>query len=279
MRFRPLCTVSSLLVVAILAGCANPSAPATTGTEGGAIMVPLMASQPVLDDDLQTHEWAEAHLINGQFHIADGTRAEGTYPFTIRVGVTADALHLGVLLPDFPENPWNSATATHSDCVIFFFTEDAPTISKPSFTVGGCAGVAGYSTTHPGYWNGREWVIDENPESGKFNGGRPTAGTWARGNVRDGTLFFEVYTPRFPTDTEHNGLNLEDGTTFRMSILFMRLGDGGEESASPDARGSFSGPHDAFPGDGYTPNGQYDATGWLRLTLPAGHPATPATAV
>lgn len=253
--------VAFLLAVSF-AGCIGSSQVANNNAE--AIPVPRLNAAPTLDDKISAEEWAGAHEVNGRFDIRDGTRASGSYDFSLKIGATTDGLHIALQLPNFPANPWNNADNTHSDCVILFFTNDSPTISTPSFSIGACAGLHGYSSASPGYWTGTDWVIDDEPESGQFNSGQPNGGTWAFGNHLNGTLYWEIYTARAPHQTERNGLHLTENTTFRLALMLLRTG--GEES--PDARGLFTGPHDAFPGDGYTPNAEYDATNWLRFQMP-----------
>ena len=254
------------------AGCTlrdtDTSAPGATGTSPQEpLVIPFLTARPRLDGSAEEPEWASTRPIPGIFDIRDGSPAEGVYEGVLRVGATPDGLHLLAQMDDLPKNPWDSAGATHSDCVILSFTDDADRIARPSFSVGACAGVSGYSTTHPAYWNGADWVIDEDPP-GRFNEGYPEDGAWAYGTVQDGLMSFEVYLPRFPTNPERNGVRFGDGATVRMGVTFMRLGGGGPETHSPDARGLFYGPHDAFPGEGYTPHGAYDPRGWLRLRMP-----------
>lgn len=257
-----------LLAAAVVAGCVRPPVAPPPEDTGDALPVPRMSVQPVLDEHVGDEEWAETLVIAGQFDIRDGTLADGTYPFTLRIGATEDALHFAAQVPDFPENPWNHDGTTYSDCIGLYFTDRAPRISRPSFFVGACTGVSGYTTVHLGYWNGADWVIPDEHESGAFNQGRPTGGTWVFGNVLNGTMFFEGYTPRFPKDTAQNGLDLVDGSTFRMCLMFMRIGGNEPGARSPDARGNLEGPHDTYPEDGYTPDGLYNSSAWFRLRMP-----------
>jgi hypothetical protein len=258
-----------LLTLAVLvplsAGClANEVA-----IEGPVIQIPRMQEEPTFDKRMAPGEWRQTAELAGTFVIADGSRADGTYPFRLRVGATDDGLLIAAEIRNGTENPFNTEDARWADALyVFFKTDEDSGLTRPSFMLAGFT--EGASTwTASGFWNGREWERDPTDDGGEMGPDfRPRNGTWVRAGAGQGTTVFEIFTPRIPNHSIRNSLHLTPGAEFRMGLAYMRGAGVEEENRSRDGRGPFHWPHDAWPGEGYTPHGMYEPDDWMRFRMP-----------
>lgn len=242
-----------ILSVLLLSGCTTPSG-GHVGQEPaeGALVVPSLSFAPVLDRNIDPVEWRDALLIEGDFVIADGSAANGRYPFRLHVGANASFLFLAIEVRAGP-NPHSGngpGAITYPDDLHVFLAEgtegditDADWQDFQNFREFG-------SQTLGGYWTGSEWSLQD----------RLSRGTLGRGGYTNDTLTWEITIPRNPTQ-EHD-LRLAKNMAVRLCLVFARQG-----GSTPDARGEFNEPHDSYPGEGYTPDGHYHPHDWMRLSL------------
>lgn len=256
-----------ILLGAGLAGCADQ---APGFLPPGSVEVPRLPAQPRLDEVIGEEEWRQAASICGEFVISDGSRANGTYPFTLRLGVFGDGLNIAIELPDVPRNPWSSTTDSYADVLgVMISPQNETATAQPTRWISIGYTQNGGTDISLGYWNGRDWVLGDMSDGGRMDGSLPIGGTWARGGTDDTRMILEVFTP-LQSDVRARGyLQMEAGETYYLAVVFARSGPPDEPAArSPDARGLFEWPRDIFPGPGYTPFNQYDARGWHPFTLP-----------
>lgn len=262
---RPLLPL--LILLGLLAGCFALGGSRFDPPYPGEIVVARM-EKPKLDRVLNMDEWSQAQRLEGEFVIDDGTRATGHYPFQLWLGADDRWLYAAVLLTPIGPNPWSNYdlrnVSVRPDTVEFFFVNgyDGELRIPADWLIFYNMRNQG-SETRGGYWDGGDWQL-QNEDGAEWKGDEPVKGAWGRGGYDNESLFWEIALPRSPTVKEFDGLDLRHPSTFRMGLVFSRQG-----GISPDARGeNLKAPHDAYPGDGYTPNNYFDPETWLRVRLP-----------
>lgn len=262
--------VMMLLLVALpLTGCADDIPAAEIEVPADSLVIPRFDDAPVLDNQVGHAEWEPGLRLDGEFVIANGSPSDGTYPFNLRIGADDRNFYMLIQLDNMTRNPYSSPPdhervpdgkgEWHADAVAWMTTRAGATdLNRPSdrkyFQHLWEMGTAWDNE----YWNGLSWVVQPGKPWGySFNDGRPEGGLWARGTAADNqTIFWEIYMPRESPWPEYDGLQARGPTVFKAALMFTRHG-----SESID-------PVDVFPGDGYTPDGETDPSGWLTFYVP-----------
>lgn len=262
MRPSPAPLIPLALGILALAGCVAPG----LGGPGdgwkptpGEIRVPHLAEAPALDRVLSPGEWDDAVSLTGTFVIADGTKADGVYPFRLWVGANETMLFLAVHVTNTsPANPFSiEGVEWWPDVLdVFFLQGHEGPLTVPadlkSFTNFRDKGWG----IRDGYWDGTTWGI-------QMEG--PADATDSRIGYTNDSVFWETRIPRQTLNIEHDGVQWAPYAAFRMGVGFERQGP-----ESPDSRGSFFlYSRDMFPGDGYTPHDYDDPATWLKLRMGA----------
>jgi hypothetical protein len=268
-RLSPALFLSLSLCGLSLAGCTTQGDQTQPDGMPSAIQIPHMREKPIFDKQMTPGEWDEAVQVTGSFTIADGSVADSIYPFRLWIGATEDGLLIAAEVQNKTSNPFSTETERWADALYLFFkTDDGPNLTRPSYMLAGFTEGASTWTAY-GFWNGKEWEGDPTDDGGEMDDAhRPHNGTWVRAGAGEGTTVLEIFTPRIPAHSIRNSLHLTPGTDFQMGLAYMRGGGPEKESESRDARGKFIWPHDAYPGEGYNPNGMYHPEDWLRFRMP-----------
>jgi hypothetical protein len=259
-----------LILAILLAGCLG-----TRPVDPAIKQVPVMAP-PALDEKISPGEWDAALPVQGVFTINDGTAADGNYPFDLKLGHDTKWLFALMVVHDVPmPNPFDgqkngqaSPGARHGwNIEMFLDSKLGAGLQSPEDwkDFNNVAPMGAGSSTMDGYWTGSEWTTQSeggDPQNVPWHGNYPGSGTWGRGWYEGHDLLWEIYIPLHSPDTIHDGFQASPGDTFRLCLLWWVQG-----GLSQDGRGPFRGSHDTFPGDGYTPNGHYDPSTWMRLQL------------
>jgi hypothetical protein len=252
-----------LILALFLSGCLG----ASHATDPTALQVPLLAPAPDLDTKIGPGEWDHTLAIQGSFIIHDGTLANGAYPFELKLGHDAKWLFALARVHVPMPNPFDNGTrhaAWHLDMNLDSALGKDLVPPEASIAFSNLP-IAGYSSTDEGYWNGSDWVTQNegsDPQHLSWNGNHPGSGTWGRGWAEGNDLLWEIYIPLHSPNTAHDGFQADPGSIFRLGLYFQVDG-----TTSPDAHGQFTQPHGTYPATGYAPNNMYDPSTWLRLQL------------
>lgn len=251
-----------LLALSLMAGCLGIATPETV--LANAIPLPEV-EPPRIDGDLDDPTWQSAHSLKGEFVIADGSLASGTFPFEMWIGTTPEALVVAVQvdLGDWEKNPLEVDKRRFPVNFGLLLAGAKSELEVPSDALSTGTIMDYGSSLHDGYWDGEQWVMQLKASPGDYNGGYPTgSGRWAFGDFDPGVLVVEHHIPRASLLPDMDGFRLEPGGQFRMSLTFDVQGD----EYSPDP---WFGLHaDVYPGDGYGPDAWKDSANWLAFRAP-----------
>lgn len=249
----------SCLAILLLAGCtATEFVPEP---EAGYLLLPTMP-QPRLDGKIGAGEWDDAIHFEGEFVIANGSKADGRYPFTAWLGADEQAFHFAVEVRGAGENPFNTENVSKPHTLDVYLNEDTDEIILGADLISTDNRREYGSSMGDGYWTGTEWSFQPENTRGAYNNGTPTGGRWVFGNyVEPDVLVWEHYVARHSSLPDRDMTPLESGKVLRLNLKFI--------VHDPAANEWMSLAHnDDWPGDGWTPHNHMDPGGWLRIRIP-----------
>lgn len=262
-----------LALAFILAGCTTGDGAVQAMPSG--ILLPVIG-HPTLDGAFTPDEWDGALTYESIFRIPPGTDASGDFPFTLKLGASADSVFVGLLVHGLEPNPNRSPTDPSSQYpdqayVLLAPTEGDIETASDSFSLGfaGRCPTSCAIASDEGYWDAssRRWLVqDQRAHVVGATGEQELASRGRAFPDANGTTFeFRIH--RSAKVPEWDSLDLSRPGDYRMLIKLERqYYRPGEEDGSVPSGYPIDLYSDTWPGEGQSRKDD-DPSTWLRIQL------------
>ena len=246
-------------LVILLVGCALPS----TSTQMGPIDVhiPYIAAPVLLDGKISPFEWEGAWVTNGSFEIHDGGLTDGSYPFSLWIAGDETRFYVAVRIANMGHDPYSPPNGVLPDHVDIYFAMPTGPLAVPSDFIGLSHQWEYGSGTEDGYWNGTDWVLQNDMAPSDYDDGYITGGRWARSSFEGSVIDCEFVIYRTSPLKDYDGLQVAGPGAFNMAVRLIR-------PPPLDADQPFGIHSDIFP-PSKNANATSEPSGWLRLSFDA----------